>query len=348
MELAGRARTRLAGVLSGRSGGLAIAVRVALAATTVASAVVSSILLYGVFYRLYVPQLLHEAPVYLQYAAWPGANATAVVDFVPASDYKFLSTSQAYSVVLDLDVPTSDVNEQIGNFMVAVEMRSRQGAVMHQSARPSIVPYQSRVVRLMRTAVHAVPLALGLSRESLRLHVPLIDDMYDKRQSPITHAHISLSRPLQVYSTRITVRAQFTGLRYWMYHWSVPAALVFVSFGAVWQLVVSAIAWAIIESHTRQNPLTPARHALTSSEDPAPEDGSGAALRKIAFSPRHLSGGFLAAPIARALNLADPPPQQVPRQGGGDDDDDDELSSEPEEQNVPDIPGGDSSDTSDA
>ncbi|KAJ1735831.1 hypothetical protein LPJ61_000337 [Coemansia biformis] len=230
-------RARLSGMLPGRGGGgLAIAVRAVLAATAATAVVLSSVMLYGVFYRLYVPQLLHEAPVYLQYATPPAANTTAVVDLVPASDYKFLSTSQAYSVALDLDVPTSEANQQIGNFMVAIELCNRQGVPVHQSVRPSIVPHQSALVHLLRTAVRAVPLALGLSRESVRLHVPLIEAMYDKHFSPITNARISLSRPLQVYSAHITIRAQFSGLRYWMFYWRLPTAVAFVSAAIVWQL----------------------------------------------------------------------------------------------------------------
>ncbi|KAJ2682670.1 hypothetical protein H4R19_007093, partial [Coemansia spiralis] len=223
---------------------------------------------------------------------------------------------------------------QIGNFMVAIEMRNRQGAAMHQSARPSIVPYRSRLVRLMRTAVHAVPLALGLSRESLCLHIPLIDNMYDQHFSPITHAHISLSHPLQVYAAHITIRAQFTGLRYWMYYWSLPAALVFVSFGVVWQLIVSAIAWAILESHTGgQQPAVaaPARHALPPGDDSAPASAPAAAPQKSTFSQRHLSGSSLGAPIARALGFGELP-QQVPEHN---DDDDGPSSPGSVEQSVP-------------
>ncbi|KAJ2793084.1 hypothetical protein H4R20_006648, partial [Coemansia guatemalensis] len=192
-----------------------ICTRIVLAYIAFAIIVISSTVLYGIYYKLYVPQLMHQAPVYLQYPVLPSANTTADVTFVPESDYKFLSMSQAYSVRLELDVPTSEFNRDIGNFMVAIDLQNRQGESMYKSTRPSILPYQSLPVRLLNTAVRAVPLALGLTHESTRLQIPLLDSMYDRHLSPITTARISLSKPLQVYSAQIIICAQFSGLRYW-------------------------------------------------------------------------------------------------------------------------------------
>ncbi|KAJ2841688.1 hypothetical protein IWW36_006174, partial [Coemansia brasiliensis] len=241
-------RISLPSTLSARTG-LSLAVRGLLIAAAIVIVILSSTTLYAIFYKLYVPQLLHQAPVYLQYPASSAENTTAVVNFVPASDYKFLSTSQAYSVSVDLDVPTSEANRQLGNFMVVLELQNRYGKVVHQSARPSILPYQSRAVQMLQTFVRAIPLALGVSRESTLLHVPLIDDVYDRHFSPITSARIVLTKPIQVYQAHITIRAQFSGLRYWMYYWKIPTALAFIVAGASWQLLLTAVAWSVLEPY---------------------------------------------------------------------------------------------------
>ncbi|KAJ1668878.1 hypothetical protein IW140_000056 [Coemansia sp. RSA 1813] len=231
--------------------GASLAVRFILALTALSAVLVSSITLYGIFYKLYVPQLMHESPVYFQYPTEnTGVNTTARVTFVPETDYKFLSTSQAYTVSLDMDVPTSETNQQLGNFMVYLEMQTRRGVVVGQSARPAIMPYRSRVVRLLQTAVRAVPLALGLSRETDVLHVELVDVLYDRHFSPITSARIALSKPLQVYGARLVICAQFSGLRYWMYYWRLPTAIVFVSAAVAWQILFTAGAWSVLESYT--------------------------------------------------------------------------------------------------
>ncbi|PIA17845.1 hypothetical protein COEREDRAFT_32562, partial [Coemansia reversa NRRL 1564] len=203
-----------------------ICTRIVLAYFAFAIIVVSSTVLYGIYYKLYVPQLMHQAPVYLQ--------------------YPFLSMSQAYAVSLDLEVPTSEFNRDIGSFMVSLDLQNRQGESMYQSARPSILPYQSLPVRLLSTVVRAVPLTLGLTHESTRLQITLLDSMYDKHLSPITNARISLSKPLQVYSAQITICAQFSGLRYWMYYFRIPTGVIFIATAVVWQLFLAFIAWSAL------------------------------------------------------------------------------------------------------
>ncbi|KAJ2516625.1 hypothetical protein H4217_004465 [Coemansia sp. RSA 1939] len=236
--------------------GASVVVRMMLVGAALSVVVFTSVALYGIFYRLYVPQLLHESPVYFHYPAPSGAgssNTTAVVTFVPESDYKFLSTSQAYRVSLELEVPTSDTNQQVGSFMVYLELQTRRGVVVGQSARPAIMQYRSRMVRIMQTAVWAVPLALGLSREAEHLHVELVDVLYDRHFSPITSAHIALSKPLQVYGARLVICAQFSGLRYWMYYWRLPTAIVFIAAAVVWQALLTAGAWSVFESYTARS-----------------------------------------------------------------------------------------------
>ncbi|KAJ2723340.1 hypothetical protein GGI07_002693 [Coemansia sp. Benny D115] len=102
--------------------GASVAVRLILASAALFTVILSSTLLYATFYRLYVPTLLHEAPVYLQYG---DSLTTASVDFVPHANYKFLSTSQPYTVHLELYVPESEANQEMANFMVTLDLCDR-------------------------------------------------------------------------------------------------------------------------------------------------------------------------------------------------------------------------------
>ncbi|ORX70136.1 DUF1226-domain-containing protein [Linderina pennispora] len=228
--------------------GISLAVKGVLAVSALLAVLVSSIVLYSIFYRLYVPQLLHESAVHMQYHKH---NTSAVVDLVPAANYKLLSTSQAYSVALHLDVPTSEANEQLGNFMVTVELCDRSGTPVHTASRPAILPYRSSLVKVMQTAVRAVPLALGWMHEKTVLDVRLMEGMYDRRFAPITVARVALSRPVQVYKARIVIMAEFSGLRYWMFYWRTPTAVLFVALAVVWQLAFTAVAWSVLEAYTR-------------------------------------------------------------------------------------------------
>ncbi|KAJ2453987.1 hypothetical protein EV183_001827 [Coemansia sp. RSA 2336] len=295
--------------------GLSLALRGLLIAAAITIVILSSTLLYTIFYKLYVPQLLHQAPVYLQYPpASSAANTSAIVNFVPASDYKFLSTSQAYSVSVDLHVPTSETNRRMGNFMVVLQLQNRHGKVVHESARPSILPYQSLAVQIMQTLVRAVPLALGFTQESTLLHVPLIDTVYDKHFSPITSARIVLTKPIEVYQAYITIRARFTGLRYWMYYWKVPTALTFIVAGASWQLLLTAVAWSVLEPYVGRSRRL---HDVQSASDT-----SLASRASSQLPPQSQPASVPGSPFVRALSFFDQ--QSVPS--------DDEF----DEQNVPD------------
>ncbi|KAJ2080116.1 hypothetical protein H4R24_003321 [Coemansia sp. RSA 988] len=292
-----------------------ICTRIVLANIAFAIIVISSTVLYGVYYRLYVPQLMHQAPVYLQYPVLPSENTTADVTFVPDSDYKFLSMSQAYSVRLDLEVPTSGFNRDIGNFMVALDLKNRLGKSMYKSARPSILPYQSLPIRLLNTAVRAVPLVLGLTHESTYLEIPLLDSMYDRHLSPITHAHISMSKPLQVYSAHITICAQFSGLRYWMYYFRISTGVVFIASAVGWQLFLASIAWSALESYISRSRRVTRAPSIPPGEDSAMELSSTSDGQKSQNAQQQLSS------LPDSLSVSSPsffdqPQHQVPSNSG--------------------------------
>ncbi|KAJ1931847.1 hypothetical protein FBU59_006575, partial [Linderina macrospora] len=150
-----------------------------------------------------------------------------------------------------MDVPTSEANEQIGNFMVSLELCDRNGDIVHAASRPAILGYRSSPVKFMQTMVRAVPLALGWMDERTQLDVRLMDSVYDRRFAPITVAKVMLSQPVQVYKARVVIVAEFSGLRYWMFYYRTPTAVVFVAIAVMWQLAFTVVAWSVLEAYTK-------------------------------------------------------------------------------------------------
>ncbi|KAJ2869440.1 hypothetical protein FB639_004759 [Coemansia asiatica] len=221
-----------------------------LAGAVLVAIVLSSVLLYAIFYRLYVPTLLHQAPIYLQYDCIDLENTMAMVSFVPERNYKFLSLSQAYAITLDLCVPTSAENWCLGNFM---------------SSHPAILCYRSGLIWHLHTLIQAPLVLLNWWQEDKSLYIDLINIMYDRHFLPTNFACILLSKLLQVYSASIVICAQFTGLHYWMYYWRLPTTLVFVSIAIVWQLVFTTIAWSVLESYVGKTSSLDDPHTHTTS-----------------------------------------------------------------------------------
>ncbi|KAJ3209312.1 hypothetical protein HDU67_006285 [Dinochytrium kinnereticum] len=169
---------------------------------------------------------------------------TNFIHMADASLQSGLKVEQHYNLGLQLWVPNSVENFNLGNFMISMELQSALNKTLAVSTRPVILKYKSELLRTITTLSNAVPLLLGSSHEAQKLNVPLIEDYVETKDSPAHHAIIRISSPsLQVYETHITVEAHFQGLRYFMYHWSATTAAVFISFFMFWYSMVGLVLW---------------------------------------------------------------------------------------------------------
>ncbi|KAG0789473.1 hypothetical protein G6F22_006697 [Rhizopus arrhizus] len=127
---------------------------------------------------------------------------------------KLLATDQAYDVSVQLYVPTSDINFNLGNFMVQLDLLLHNGSLLTTSSRPAILRYQSSPQRILRVLAKVVPLIIGWTDESQGINVPLMKGFIERKNQPVTHARITLSQPqLQLYKATLNIVADFHGLR---------------------------------------------------------------------------------------------------------------------------------------
>lgn len=206
----------------------------------VAWVLLTSFTAYITFYQRYIPKNAHVEPVYFQYDS---PKPQGYVHFLP-SKQAALRSDQAYDVSIQLHVPTSDINFQLGNFMIQVEMMSENGSVLAQSHRPAILRYQSNTHRILHVMAKALPLLVGWSEESQKINIHLIESFIEKKNKPMTFARVTLSTPeLQIYDARLSVIADFRGLRYYMYHKKITTAIMFMILFTVIELICASIAW---------------------------------------------------------------------------------------------------------
>ncbi|KAF9419437.1 Berardinelli-Seip congenital lipodystrophy 2 (seipin) [Podila epigama] len=212
-----------------------------------------SVAAYLSFYWIYIPQRGHVGQLHLQYEKPTLANVvpagpSAEIDFSRGGRYgQFLRADQAYDISVSLNVPTSEQNVAIGNFMVVVTLLRADGRTIMTSSRPAILTYHSQPLRLMKTAWKAVPLVLDWSQEDQVLKVPLIENFVEDAANPVSRAYIEISHPgLQVYRSAIHIDAHFHGLRYFMYYWKVSTALVFMSVFIFWEIIFSVVTWQVL------------------------------------------------------------------------------------------------------
>ncbi|CAG8451909.1 18650_t:CDS:10 [Dentiscutata erythropus] len=175
-----------------------------------------------------------------------GKYPNSEVDFSEGGQYaQFLTAGQAYDASIDLHVPASERNIGLGNFMISLELwSSTANKTVIASSRPCILTYQSKMLRIFSTIWRLIPLLAGFSKEDQRLEVVMIENLIEDSDAPITKAIIGVHNPeVEVYSAQIRLDAHFKGLRYFMYYYSMPAAVFFMSLFLSWEIFFSVIAW---------------------------------------------------------------------------------------------------------
>ncbi|KAI8142057.1 putative adipose-regulatory protein-domain-containing protein [Fennellomyces sp. T-0311] len=202
----------------------------------------TSIAAYITFYRQYVPQTSHIEPIYFQYNHQE-QGPLGVVNLADGH-YGPLRHEQGYDVSVKLHVPTSDINFDLGNFMIQTWLQTSDGNSVVHSSRPAILRYQSKTQRILHVMAKALPLLVGLSEESQVITVPLISGYVEDKAKSITQAIISIStHQLQLYNAEIRIIADFKGLRYYMYHRRFVTALGFIVMFILIEVICAAIAW---------------------------------------------------------------------------------------------------------
>jgi hypothetical protein len=204
-----------------------------------------SIVGYCLFYFLYIPQIAHSLPVYFQYYD-DIPQPTAEVDLSVNSwrQSGILTGGQYYNVLMELNVPDSQHNYDLGNFMINLTFKNALNETVGYSSRPCIVKYKSFVQKNIESIVKTVPLFFDVAQESQTIYLPLIESYIEDEEVSTTKAIITLSnKSLHLNTARLNFEARFHGLRYYMYHWKLLTAVLLISILMFWEIVITFLLW---------------------------------------------------------------------------------------------------------
>ncbi|RXN27097.1 seipin-like isoform X1 [Labeo rohita] len=194
-----------------------------------------SIFLYGSFYYSYMPSVSFSTPVHFHYRTDCDASDSVLCSF-PMANVSLLKngrdqvmmSGQAYRISLELEMPESPVNEQLGMFMVKMSCYSTDGTVVQSVARSTMLHYRSNLLQTMSTLLFSPLLLTGVSEQKQLIEVELFQDF--KSDLPAVGALIEIqSRRVQIYSSQLRIHAYFTGIRYLLYNFPVMSAIVGVA-----------------------------------------------------------------------------------------------------------------------
>ncbi|CAG5059874.1 unnamed protein product [Parnassius apollo] len=210
-----------------------------------------SIFMYIIFYYIYMPNVTHIRPVHLQFRS---CEENMGVCSFPSAHIQLtrwnnlLMPGQLYRIKLLLDMPESQVNKDLGMFMVCAQMRAKGGVFVSSSCRSAMLryrfPIRSRLHEFIRTTVFAPLLLSGFDEEKQQIQVELFSDFVDDSELPVTDAYVELqSRFAQTYSCELHIQAHFSGLRYVMYYWPRISAFVGISTNIFFVSFIFILSW---------------------------------------------------------------------------------------------------------
>ncbi|XP_040904112.1 seipin-like isoform X2 [Toxotes jaculatrix] len=192
--------------------------------------------LYGSFYYSYMPRAAFSTPVHYYYrtdcespasflCSYPVANVSLM-----RNKKHVLTFGQAYRITLQLEMPESPANEELGMFMIRTTCFSRDGGHIASSSRSSMLRYRSELLRTLGTLLFLPAFLIGATEQKQVLEVELFPDYTDDPYAPSNTAVIEiLSNKVQIYSSQLYIHAHFTGIRYLLFYFPVLSALVGVS-----------------------------------------------------------------------------------------------------------------------
>ncbi|XP_062368052.1 seipin isoform X2 [Cinclus cinclus] len=141
----------------------------------------ASLFLYGSFYWAYLPAAAVLRPLHLGFrsdcdspgpelCSFPSAN----VSLLGEHREKVLLYGQLYRISVELELPESPVNRELGMFMVTLSCYGSGGRTLATAARSAMLHYRSRLLRALHTAAFAGLFLSGFAEQSQTLELELM------------------------------------------------------------------------------------------------------------------------------------------------------------------------------
>jgi len=194
-----------------------------------------SFAIYGSFYYAYLVSssaYLYHLPVNFQFDPCPIESDKERCSFlkatveIPQDDHSNhqkndLTLGHSYSISLDLDLPSDDMNKKAGMFIICLKLENADGVESSQTTcHSSVLPHRSSVSRTLRSLL---PFYNYGGEEFLS--VEFVENF------PAAKAHLEIkSRYLGISKASLRLHAHFKGLRYLMYHYPMTCGIVGVTF----------------------------------------------------------------------------------------------------------------------
>lgn len=196
-----------------------------------------SIFLYGSFYYSYMPTVSFSTPVHFYYTSDCDTSESTLCSF-PTANISFMkndrdqvmANGQPYRVSLELEMPESPVNENLGMFMIKMSCYTKGGKTVSSVGRSTMLHYRSSLLQTLSTLLFSPVLLTGMAEQKQLIEVELFSEYRTNAYQPSVGAVIEIqSKRVQIYSSQLRIHAYFTGIRYVLYNFPLTSAVIGVA-----------------------------------------------------------------------------------------------------------------------
>ncbi|OWF51453.1 Seipin [Mizuhopecten yessoensis] len=169
---------------------------------------------------------------------------TANISLLKEGEDEVFTRGQIYSIILEVELPESPQNQNLGMFMVKLDLYNHVGRTIASASRSAILHFKSMLLRILDTFVFSPFLLFGWMEQRQSLFVELFTKYHDDSYNPAIGAVIQImSKKIDLYSTKLHIQAQFTGYRYILFHWPVFSAMFGISFNFFALTFICGLSW---------------------------------------------------------------------------------------------------------
>ncbi|KAK2838661.1 hypothetical protein Q7C36_013475 [Tachysurus vachellii] len=188
-----------------------------------------AIFLYISFYYTFMPTASLVTPVHFHYrmfsecvCSFPVANFSLL-----RNKKQVMTPGQLYKITLDLEMPESPTNIELGMFLVKMSCYSHDGQTVDASLHTTMLHYRSYLLQTLETLMLLPLMLMGVIEQKQHVLVELYSAYVDSSYNPAIGAVIEIhSQQVQIYKAQLYIHAHFSGIRYVLYHFPFASAVV--------------------------------------------------------------------------------------------------------------------------
>lgn len=213
-----------------------------------------AVLSYVLFYLMYMPSSTQVKPVHMQYnkicddkscdlETMVSPYHTFPIAHLQLSKSQQMMVGQPYHINVRLDMPETPRNQDLGIFMICVDMKDKENLLKSHSCRSTMLRYRSPWLKNLKTILFWPFYLFSYREEKQDLDVELFTKYVDTT-NPVTDIYVEIqSKVVEFYGVSLHISAHFTGLRYIIFNFPVLSAMVGIASNFFALVIITLMLW---------------------------------------------------------------------------------------------------------